>query len=333
MIMKYNCDMIADLIPLYIDNVCSDSSKQAVEEHISECAPCKKLFDDMRSCDSIIDTNIVKERDEVLDRQAKFFKRRSAVAGSIIGAVFAIPILICLIVNLASGAGLTWFFIVLSAMFIPTSLIIVPLMSSENKLFRTLVSFTGSLILLLAVCCIYSGGSWFFTAASAVLFGLSVPFLPLIAASKPVSDRIGNNKGLLIVSGYTLTYLLMMVCIGIQYGTDGFFRQAAAYSLPPLLFIWAMFAMICLTKWNGLKKAAGCILAAALLFFFNDTMVLLVYNGTTHIPSLAFSFSSPEKANDTLCWSVLIGGAVISALFAVAGILTSGRNKKKEIKK
>ena len=333
MIMKYNCDMIADLLPLYIDDACSPSSKQAVEEHLSECAPCRKLCEDMRSCDNIIDNGIARERDEVLSRQAKFFKRRSAIAGSIIGAVFAIPILVCLIVNLASGAGLTWFFIVLAAMFIPTSLIVVPLMSAENKLFRTLVSFTGSLILLLAVCCIYSGGSWFFTAASAVLFGLSIPFTPLIVTSNPLAKRVGNYKGLIIVSEYTLSYLLMMLCIGIQYGTSGFFHLAAAYTLPPLMFMWAMFAIIRLAKWNGLIKAAACILAGALLFFFNDTIVLLIYNGTTHIPSAGFSFSTPEKANDTLCWTVLIGGAVISAALALIGTLTSGSNNKKEIKK
>jgi hypothetical protein len=331
--MKYNCDMIADLLPLYIDNVCSPSSKQAVEEHLSECAPCKKLCEDMRSCDNVIDRNIAKERDEVLDRQARFFKRRSAIAGSIIGAIFAIPILICLIVNLATGAGLTWFFIVLSAMFIPASLIVVPLMSAEHRLCRTLVSFTGSIILLLAVCCIYSGGSWFFTATSAVLFGLSIPFLPLIVTSKPVAKRIGSHKGLVITGGYTLTYMLMMICIGVQHGSGGFFRIAAAYSMAPLLFMWTIFAIIRLTKWNGLIKAAACILAGALLFFFNDTIVLLFYNGTTHIPSMDFSFSTPEKANDALCWSVLIGGAFISAVFALIGALLPGNKDKKEIRK
>ena len=322
--------MIADLLPLYIDDVCSPSSRQAVEEHLSECQPCRKLCEDMRSCDSDIDRGIAEERDKVLEKQAKFFKRRSAIAGSIIGAIFAIPILICLIVNLATGAGLTWFFIVLTAMFIPASLIVVPLMSAENRLLRTVVSFTGSIILLLAVCCIYSGGSWFFTAASAVLFGLSIPFMPIVVNSRPVAKRIGKKKGLLLVGEYTLSFLLMMICIGIRHGSDGFFRMAAAYSLPPLIFLWTMFMIICLTKWNGLIKTAACILAGALLFFFNDAIVLLIYNGTVHIPAPGFSFSTQEKANDTLCWSVLIGGAVIASFFALAGTLVSGLKKNKK---
>ncbi len=325
--------MIADLIPLYIDDVCSPSSAQAVEEHMSECASCRKLCEDMRSCDRTIDRDIAKERSEVLEGQKKFFKRRSALAGAMIGAVFSVPILICLILNLASGAGLTWFFIVLAAMFIPTSLIVVPLISAENKLLRTILSFTASILLLLAVCCIYSGGSWFFTAGSSVLFGLTVPFLPVVLRSKPVSKRIGRHRGLLLVSGYTLTFILMMICIGIQHGSSGFFRTAAAYSLPPLMFLWIMYIIISLTKWNGCFKAAACILTGALIFFFNDALVLLVYNGTTHIPSPGISFSTPEKANDTLCWAVLVTGTALSAVLALTGAAVSAVKKKAKEKK
>ena len=43
--MKINCDIIEDLIPLYLDDVCSDQSKKAVEDHIKECKRCKKLVE------------------------------------------------------------------------------------------------------------------------------------------------------------------------------------------------------------------------------------------------------------------------------------------------
>ena len=104
--MKYNCEMIRDLLPLYVDQVCSPTSARMVEEHIRECNACAAILGEMSSADPILDQEIYAERSRVLDTQAKFFKRRSAVAGSIIGGIFALPILICLIVNLASGAGL-----------------------------------------------------------------------------------------------------------------------------------------------------------------------------------------------------------------------------------
>lgn len=42
-----NCNLIQDLIPLYIDGCCSDESKNAVEEHIKSCPDCKSIIDDM----------------------------------------------------------------------------------------------------------------------------------------------------------------------------------------------------------------------------------------------------------------------------------------------
>ena len=49
-----NCDIIKDLIPLYIDGCCSDKSNQAVEEHMRECDDCRKLWEDMKSTSDII---------------------------------------------------------------------------------------------------------------------------------------------------------------------------------------------------------------------------------------------------------------------------------------
>ncbi len=43
-----NCDIIKDLIPLYIDECCSDESKRIIEEHISNCEDCRKLVEDMK---------------------------------------------------------------------------------------------------------------------------------------------------------------------------------------------------------------------------------------------------------------------------------------------
>lgn len=49
-----NCNIVRDLIPLYIDGCCSEESKKAVEEHMKECDDCKKLFEDMKSPSDIV---------------------------------------------------------------------------------------------------------------------------------------------------------------------------------------------------------------------------------------------------------------------------------------
>ena len=44
-----SCDVILDLLPLYVDGVCSEESSKFVEEHISKCESCKKLLEIMKS--------------------------------------------------------------------------------------------------------------------------------------------------------------------------------------------------------------------------------------------------------------------------------------------
>ena len=46
-----NCNIVKDLIPLYIDGCCSEESEKVVEEHIGDCDDCKRLLEDMKNLD------------------------------------------------------------------------------------------------------------------------------------------------------------------------------------------------------------------------------------------------------------------------------------------
>lgn len=41
------CGIVQDLLPLYCDNVCSEDTRQAVEEHLLSCPDCKKRLERM----------------------------------------------------------------------------------------------------------------------------------------------------------------------------------------------------------------------------------------------------------------------------------------------
>lgn len=43
--MKLTCKIAEDLLPLYVDGVCSDQSKRAVAQHLRECEKCRKLIE------------------------------------------------------------------------------------------------------------------------------------------------------------------------------------------------------------------------------------------------------------------------------------------------
>lgn len=52
--MKYPCNVIQDLMPLYLDGVCSEESKTIVEQHLSECPDCKEYYTAMCEAEEII---------------------------------------------------------------------------------------------------------------------------------------------------------------------------------------------------------------------------------------------------------------------------------------
>lgn len=51
--MKYPCDLIRDIMPLYHDEVASEESRKAVEEHLEECSACKEYYDIMCESDVV----------------------------------------------------------------------------------------------------------------------------------------------------------------------------------------------------------------------------------------------------------------------------------------
>ena len=118
--MNKECEVIRDLLPLYADDVCSERSRELIEEHLHNCPECSAVLEKLRKNE--IENNLKEEKDQVIEYQAKRFKRRSTTVGSVVSGLFMVPILICLIVNLASGHGLDWFFVVLAALGVTASL-------------------------------------------------------------------------------------------------------------------------------------------------------------------------------------------------------------------
>lgn len=45
------CNVVKDLIPLYIDDCCSEESAKIVKEHMENCCSCKELYENMSAAD------------------------------------------------------------------------------------------------------------------------------------------------------------------------------------------------------------------------------------------------------------------------------------------
>ena len=324
--MRYDCDMIRDLLPLYQDGVCSECSKAAVEEHLAECPGCTDYLASMQDS-GIIEETMTTEREEAISSQAQFFKRRSAVIGAVFAGLFMLPVVICMIVGLATG-GISWVLIVLAAMLIPVSLAAVPLLAPENKALWTLGTSTASLILLLGVCCAVSGGNWFFIAAPAALLGIAVFFAPFAVRAVPIAARVGSRKGLAVLGLDTVLYVVMMLGIGLTKGLGGsYYRLAAEISLPILIWIWSVFLTVRYLKVRGFFKAAVILGITAAVMLICD----LIF-GIGRMSSIAYieAFGSRFEFGTYTVTAVLC--AVIGAVLALAGLLTNNKTKNKRSK-
>lgn len=102
--MKYQCEIIKDLLPLYIDDVCSKESRKIIEEHIEICEDCRQYYNTM----SLSDNNIVSEdkNNEILADSLKNVKKQIKIKHLIISMLTLSVVLIFTAVSAVAIKGL-----------------------------------------------------------------------------------------------------------------------------------------------------------------------------------------------------------------------------------
>ena len=94
--MTYPCGIIRDLLPLYIDDVCNEESKQAVENHLSECEKCRNYYESMKSTEGFVakendNSEDMKMANNLKNVKSKINKKiRNIVLGAVAAMVFVI---------------------------------------------------------------------------------------------------------------------------------------------------------------------------------------------------------------------------------------------------
>lgn len=82
--MKFDCNIIKDLLPLYHDEVCSRESKDAVENHMKECESCRKYYQEINASDIVEDVTYEAEREKKKSKILKKVKRGLIITGILI---------------------------------------------------------------------------------------------------------------------------------------------------------------------------------------------------------------------------------------------------------
>lgn len=318
--MKYNCDVIQDLLPLYQDQVCSDASKTMVEEHLNECEKCKDIADKLK--DTGIDIQFIEEKNEVLSTHAKRERRKSITIGGIFAGVLMVPVIVCLICNLATGQALDWFFIVFTSLLVFASLSVVPLMVRRNAGMWTIISFVFSLVLLLMTCCIYTGSNWFWVATIPTIFGLMVIFLPYILYHISLPKFFQNKKGLIsMVCDTVMLYAVIVVCGIYSNGTD-YWRIAFEITTYAIILPWVIFLVVRYLRVDDFIKVGILNILVGLFTASMNDFVKFILGQEEGISIFHADFSdwSIDMINANVNLICLLGMVFIGVIFLIIGV-------------
>ena len=74
--MKYPCGLVKDIMPLFVDEVCSEESRAAVKEHLNECEKCREYLLKLQSEEIVVEKNNKKEEELIKADSLKKIKKK-----------------------------------------------------------------------------------------------------------------------------------------------------------------------------------------------------------------------------------------------------------------
>lgn len=76
-----NCDVIKDLMPSYLDGICSEASKELVELHILQCTSCKELLKQMQETEFVTQKSDREQINHMRKIKLTFAKKNIMILG------------------------------------------------------------------------------------------------------------------------------------------------------------------------------------------------------------------------------------------------------------
>ena len=238
--MNTTCNMVMDLLPLYFERVCSEDSRQIVEEHLEGCDVCNDMLKALH--EDNLDAQMKEERDGVIGRQTRADKRKFLMIGTSIASIAAIPVILAMMLSATAERVWDWPFVILAGLMVLASGIIVPLIVKKDEGALAVVGFAASITLLLLTSAIYGVAGWFLILIIPIPFVMAVKLMPYVISRIPLAGAAKHHKELLAVIMNTLLLLIAILVIGL-------FNQGANFS-PPWELIYLISSVYVLAAWG-----------------------------------------------------------------------------------
>lgn len=249
--------------------------------------------------------------------------------------LYGIPLLVCLIVNIAIDGRLSWFFIVLASELVIISLTLTPMFFNGRHMLVRVLGFTISLIVLLAVCCFYTNGNWFYIAMISIIFVISLIFMPSALRTLWMPVPLGNHRTLVYFIANTFLLFAVLKAVEIFANGNWFLSVAMPITVFCLILPWGCMLIECYAKINRFLKMAGCLgLTTVLVLFFRGFIDRVL--GQPYKLGLYFNFNDFDNMEyfdgniHAILFFALLGSTVA---YVIAGIFMKNRNRSVREKK
>ena len=333
--MKNNkCGIVRDLLPLYIDGVTSEESTEMVKTHIESCKACREIYASMK--DESLENAVFSETESVMGKHRRKERLFAMKLGLVLAAAFMIPFMIGLLYMAGTGrVRLIDVLVTASGILLAAILILVPMMSKEKKLVKTILFGTAGILLVEMFTMISEGsGINFVTVWIGTIFGLSIPLFPVMLYAIELKKPWKDNKGFVILSWDTIW--LFLTCIVNSAGSQQDRRESLGAVIYFVIFIWIIFLICRYYKGSALQKLAFSLIATGLFFGLGNDVFAWIF-GEKHAFYLAKADLSllfnggghggNEVFNASICLFTMLSTFIFAAIMFAADYVIKKKRK------
>ena len=306
---KLPCDVVQDLLPLYVDGVCSADSRQLVEAHLAECDDCRRVLADLQESE----TEAAFHADaKAVIRAHNKHQSKTALALGVLISVFLTGVMgVMLYVTLKGWSDWQTTITVGASLLFLAGLTAVPLLASSKRLTKAIVFSTLALVLVILCEEAFFGeesGLETLQIITATIFAISLFAFPVVVRQAHLPEPLCHHKLVITMLWDSIWFVLMMLFLAIDVPQEMGFVTVATLSLVAVAWLIALAARYLRVHW--LAKGGIAVVLLALWTAFGMHFGWAMFDGV----------DSP----------LLVGGigSAIGAIFVAIGAILGKKGQK-----
>lgn len=306
---KLPCDVVQDLLPLYVDGVCSADSRQLVDAHLAECDDCRRVLADLQESE----TEVAFHADaKAVIRAHNKHQSKTALALGVLISVFLTGVMgVMLYVTLKGWSDWQTTITVGASLLFLAGLTAVPLLASSKRLTKAIVFSTLALVLVILCEEAFFGeesGLETLQIITATIFAISLFAFPVVVRQAHLPEPLCHHKLVITMLWDSIWFVLMMLFLAIDVPQEMGFVMVATLSLVAVAWLIALAARYLRVHW-----LAKCGIAVVLLALWTAL-------------GMHFGWAMFDGVDSPL----LVGGigSAIGAIFVAIGAILGKKGQK-----